>query len=394
VTEGLRTLRIAGVDPRTRLFTIRVAYAMFIASGWNQVLVPSLIRPLEHDLSVSDAGVGIMYFLTSVLFSGAAAGGGVLTERLGRRTVMAGGTALAALGLLLAAAAPSWLVFVGGNILTAIGIGMIDAQISALCLDLYPEAPASAMNKLHGFFGVGSLVGPLVVGLLVTAGMSWRLVIALSALMLFVLVPPLLVAGIPSGKVVPPEEREEVDDQERSLWPFIWLALGLGLYTAAEVGVNNWVVRYLSAVPLAEATAVLSGFWVGLTVGRFGAQRVAERMSYSTFAIACIILASVSLAAAILCPIFLLAAALFFLAGVFYGPIYPTIMTLGGQFYPHRIATLTGALSTAAGVGVVVYPPLMGILASRVGLGAGMMGAALLGVPMAIGIYAARRATA
>jgi fucose permease len=76
---------------------------------------------------------------------------------------------------------------------------------------------------------------------------------------------------------------------------------------------------------------------------------------------------------------------------MFFGPIFPMIMALGGNIYPHRLAALGGSLTTAAVVGGLIYPPLMGLLESRIGLGGGMIGAALLGIPMAGAVLFARR---
>jgi fucose permease len=58
-------------------------------------------------------------------------------------------------------------------------------------------------------------------------------------------------------------------------------------------------------------------------------------------------------------------------------------MAKGGEFYPHRIASLAGALSAAGISGGVIYPPLMGFVADSIGLRTGMIGAAVLGIPLA-----------
>ena len=54
------------------------------------------------------------------------------------------------------------------------------------------------------------------------------------------------------------------------------------------------------------------------------------------------------------------------------------------------LAAIAGSLTTAGAAGVVIYPPLMGILAGTVGLRNGMLGAALLGIPCAVSVYLAR----
>lgn len=69
------------------------------------------------------------------------------------------------------------------------------------------------------------------------------------------------------------------------------------------------------------------------------------------------------------------------------------IIALGGNIYPHRLAALSGSLTTSAVAGSVVYPPLMGVLASTIGLAGGLAGAALLGIPATAGIIMAWRAS-
>src|SRR6185437_6887692 len=119
-------------------------------------------------------------------------------------------------------------------------------------------------------------------------------------------------------------------------------------------GVSNWVVRFLSGVPVATATDVLSLFWGGLALGRLLSNLLVERLDYHRFTIGCVVLASLSLLAAVLSPAFPLTAACFALTGLFCGPIYPMIMALGGNVYPHRLAALSSGLAGAAVAGSMI----------------------------------------
>ncbi len=83
---------------------------------------------------------------------------------------------------------------------------------------------------------------------------------------------------------------------------------------------------------------------------------------------------------------------MFALFGLFSGPIYPLIIAIGGDLYPHRLSTLSGGLSFSATVGAVIYPPLIGFVASEWGIGVGLFGGALLGIPAAFAIRSARMA--
>jgi fucose permease len=362
-----------------------LGYYGFVMIGWQSLLLPSLIRSIEHDFHQTDAGFAFLYFVANVVYALSAMGGAFLTERIGRRWILISAFVLCAIGAALQAGAANWLWFVLAVAPGAWGGGAIDGGINALFLDLFRGARGGALNFLHLFFGVGSLIGPVCIGLLVTAGVSWRVIVGLTAVAFLVVVPTLVRIPMPSGvhDAEAAAHAEKIDPSEQSLIPFVGLAFGIGLYVAAETGVSSWLVQFLSGASVPVATGILSAFWGGLSLGRLLSRWVAEAMDYYVFTLGCIVLSSISLAAAVFSPWLLLSAILFTLTGMFSGPIFPMIMALGGDIYPHRLARLSGSLTTAAVAGGIVYPPLMGILESHIGLAGGMMGAALLGIPMA-----------
>jgi fucose permease len=59
------------------------------------------------------------------------------------------------------------------------------------------------------------------------------------------------------------------------------------------------------------------------------------------------------------------------------------IMVLAGERFPGRSAAVSGSLSSAALVGTIVYPPVMGLLSVTVGLAIAMFGNGLLALACA-----------
>jgi fucose permease len=82
---------------------------------------------------------------------------------------------------------------------------------------------------------------------------------------------------------------------------------------------------------------------------------------------------------------------LFGLVGVCYGPVYPTIVAIGGELFPDRLNRISSALSAAGVSGSLFYPPLMGLIADTLGLRIGMIGAALLAIPIVLSLNMVRR---
>ena len=377
-------------SPPARLLTY-TGYLGFVLIGWNSVLVPSLIRSLEHDFRESDAAFALFYFLSALIYATGAFGGGVLTERVGRRLVLSAGALALGTGLVGEALAPSWPALLLMAIPVNWGAGAIDGGTNGLFLDLYRQARGSALSLLHVFFSAGALIAPLVIGVLLTGGVTWRALPLLTGAGCIPLVVLLNAGPIPSGRHVSAKTPDPDRPCERSsLLPFAGLATSIGLYVAAEIGVSNWLVRFLSDVPIATATGVLSIFWGGLALGRLASNLIADRLDYYAFTIGCILLSSSALATALAVPWLPLAALFFGIAGLFSGPVFPMIIALGGNIYPHRLATLSGSLAAAAVGGSLIYPPLIGLMAASIGIRGGLMGAALLGIPQTMGIVLAR----
>ena len=63
----------------------------FLLLGWAGLLIPSLVRSIEHDFGQTDAGMGLFYFVNAVAYGTGVLGGTLLTQRLGRRPILAGG---------------------------------------------------------------------------------------------------------------------------------------------------------------------------------------------------------------------------------------------------------------------------------------------------------------
>jgi fucose permease len=386
----------SAAQPAHSRFLPATGYYSFVLLGWSSLLIPALIRSIERDFGKTDAQFALVYFLSSIAYGTASFTGGFITERIGRRTVLVSAYALGAIGCAFQAISPVWGFFLFAVMAGALGSGFIDGGTNALFLDVYRDARGGAMSFLHLFFGLGALFGPFCIGLAVTLGMDWRMGLAITAIAFLIGVPAIARIPMPSGrhhKETNPEPSERLEERERSLLPFVGLAVAIGLYVGAEIGVSNWLVQFLHGSSVAVATGVLSGFWGGLSLGRLLSGWVADRFDYFLYTVACIALASICLVGAVLISWLPLSALLFALTGMFFGPVFPMVMVIGGNIYPHRLARLGGSLTTAAVVGGLIYPPLMGVLESRIGLSGGMLGAAALGIPIAGAILFARAAS-
>lgn len=84
-----------------------LGYAGFTLVGWNALLVPSLVPAIERDFAQSDAGIGVLYFVTALLFVTGSLAGGIVMERLGRSRALPSAVLGMAAGLALESIAPA-----------------------------------------------------------------------------------------------------------------------------------------------------------------------------------------------------------------------------------------------------------------------------------------------
>jgi fucose permease len=352
----------------------------FLLLGWSSLLVPSLIRSIEHDFGQTDAGMGLFYLLNAGAYVTGSLGGGIVTERIGRRRVLSVGAVLIALGLVALATVASWPLFLLAAVPFGLGSGAIDGGGNALILDLFAAARGRALNLLHLFFSLGALGSPFVVGQLVEAGVPWQTVILGTGLAAIALAALLAVISMPSGR----HNRGVGGAQAAATGRFardpllLALAIAIAFYVASEIGVSNWLVRFLSEAPLGIATSALTLFWAGLTLGRLISARLADRFDHARFAAASSIVMAAALVGAVIVPSLPVSVALFALAGFASGPIYPLIVAIGGERFPDRSAAVGGFLSGTAVIGGTFYPPVMGLMSVTVGLPAAMIGTAVI----------------
>lgn len=264
---------------------------------------------------------------------------GFLADRLGRKRTIILGLALYAAGSVSFAFAHSFGVFVGLLALSGLGISIFKIGGLALVGDvsLSVTGHTKLMNTAEGFFAVGSIVGPAVVALLLTRGLSWKWLYVMAAVLCVLLI--LAAARIHAAAEGPAES------QTASLRNTLRLmkdpyALGFSflitLYVAAEVAIYVWMPTYVrtyrGAYPWLPAYG-LTLFFLLRAVGRFLAVGLLGRFSWSAvlawFGTLIFLCFAGAVAGGVEAGAWLLP-----LSGLFMSMIYPTLNSKGISCFP------------------------------------------------------------
>lgn len=103
-----------------------------------------------------------------------------LSDAFGRRSIYVLDVLLFALGSLMVALAPSFVMLMAGRAVQGLGSGGIFPVASAVIGDTFPpERRGSALGLIGAVFGIAFIIGPLIGGVLLLAGWHWLFVINL-----------------------------------------------------------------------------------------------------------------------------------------------------------------------------------------------------------------------
>lgn len=347
-------MRRAFRDPRRRHLLV-AGFLTFLALGAIQAMYgpafPGLLERFPIGLDqVSD--VVTLHFAGSFVTIAAS---GLLLRRFRYRTVLlAGGVAFTA-GAAVVAFGPSWPLVRAGALLGGLGFGLLDIAGNLLFARAFAPNAAPALNLLNAMFGLGAVLGPLLVG---AFGATVRVPFAALA-GLGLLVTVLMARAL---------EPERPADGARDRVPWSAAAGFMAMYfvyVASEVGVASWEPTHLAPL-LGASTAAFatSGYWGALTLGRVLASPLSARVRPADLVAGATLLALAGLALAHWTP---LAPFAYVLVGFAFAPIFPTSLAWLQRVFPRRSELVAPLVIAAANLGPVATSRPLGILVEHGG---------------------------
>jgi fucose permease len=331
-------------------------------------VIPKLIE--EHGLSMTAAGA-----FQYASMGGIAVGAlllGFLADRIGRKLTVIAGLSLYGLASLLVAASGQYVMLVALLVVSGLGISVFKTGALALIGDLSPTSRwhTRFMNTVEGFFAVGAIVGPAIVGLLIGAGMSWKWLYAIAALICGLLVAMAATAKYPQRML--PVERAGLGQMLSMLKDPLALGFSLlvMLYVATECAIYVWMPTLLQSGAGKQswlAASALTLFFVLRALGRFVGAWLLGRVSW-TAALAIMALLIFACFAGALTSGGRAAAVLLPLTGLFMSIVYPTLNSKAISCFPKdRHGAIAGVILFFTAVAAAAGPLAMGALSDAQG---------------------------
>ena len=350
------------------MFLLVIIYLAFIGLGVPDSLIGSAWPAIYRDWSMPEYAVSLITFTISgctVLSSIFSTG---IINRFGTHKVSTISTAMTALALLGFSFAPNFWIMWLCAIPLGLGAGAIDAGLNNYIALHYG---ANHMNYLHCFYGIGVSCSPYLMSLALS-GTEWRNGY-LYAFILQGVIAAILLFSFPLWKkktAVSVEEDEPSKTlsvkQMISMAKLRWAWVIMLATNAIEYVCGVWGSYYLvenKGLSTAEGALALTLYYAGMALGRFVSGLISKKIAtWKRIFIGCGLLLIAIIVLLVPGPAVLSIVGLF-MVGFGNGSIYPNFIHLTPSIFGKDISqAVMGSLIAMAYVGVMLAPPLFGLV--------------------------------
>jgi fucose permease len=369
------------------------AYAMYSVAS---LVIPLMIVAIGRDLDfpIDGGGMssgGVLHIIRSCAMLITLLLCGWISAFLGKRITMGLSIIMIGAGIFCCSFAPAYWILLPCLLIAGMGEGISEGILTPFVQDLHPESPERYVNIAHSFWSVGIVLAVFSSGVLLTAGVDWRLILAVLGILTMISSLGFLWKENPSAPY--PESHSATD--WNSIWratcrimkiPRFWrCCLAMFFGAGAEFGLTFWAAAYI------ELTFHTSAWVAGLGVGMIALGMFIGRNLFGYFAkpsyLRYILLFTalgtipVSLLLALLKPdllppagLFTVLFALLFIAGIGISPYWPTTQVYGVSNLPEEDSTLLYVYFSAVGIpGCGFFSWFMGFIGDKYGLSGALM---------------------
>ncbi|KAL7271777.1 hypothetical protein RUND412_005440 [Rhizina undulata] len=352
---------------------ISTNFSMFLG-GMNDAATGALIPYMQPAYRIGLLFVALVYLTNFAGWMVAAFLNVHLTAQIGMGGVLVFGAGLQLFAYCLNFWKPPYPLFVISFFFTGLGMAVQDAQANVFCANV--KDSHRYLGLLHSLFGAGALVGPLIATSIAAHTAYWNyfylITLGLSVLNICLLAWTFRVGLFKGTKKARESAGSDFMGALKQPTVLVFSAFFF-LYVGAEVTAGGWVVEFLIRVRKGTPSKVgyvASGFWGGLTLGRFGladiTHRFGERRMLAIYICLCLAVQLVFW----FVPDIVTDAVMISLLGVFLGPSFPTGISIMTKLLPRELHTAAIGFSSTVGMaGSAAFPFMTGAVAAKAGVG-------------------------
>ena len=359
------TAAFTAVDRRA----LRSVAAQFFVNGALFASFIPRLPEIRDRVGISVAGLGLLLSIAGVSGLIGSATVGPAISRFGTRGVMLGAGTVVSLSLAVIGLATSPLLLVVGLVGMLTFDVLVDVAMNMQGSWLSARRHAPVMNRLHGLWSLGTLIGGIASARIAAAGVSLSVHLVSAATVLLIVVV-IVNQGVLRVDEHPPDTSTTPAGDGRARWrprPVLVLFLLAGFFAVAIESTSiEWAAfRFADDFGTGAGFAALGYVAVtgGMTIGRFGGDWMAVRLGDRRLTAVSVGLTAVGLASATLTANRWVSLAGYLTAGLGIATMLPTLYDTAAQ-HPGRPGVGLGALTAGLRISSLTIPLVVGLLAA------------------------------
>lgn len=369
----------------------------FVISGLALAAWTARIPSIKNDLGLDDAQISAALFAVAAGSVLAMQVAGHLVDRVGSSRVLAPAGALVAVSLVLPGLATGLPTLAAGLLLFGVAQGLVDVAMNTHAVRVERHYRRPIMSTFHATFSLGGLAGAGLGALaahLRFSPLANFAVVGIALGLLSVAARPHLLAETTFRPAAPPGSAPGKSRRRWAVPPAIAFLGALGFFcSVGEGSMTDWSSVYLhDELNTGPAVAPIGFAVFSTTMGacRLLGDRLALRFGPVALVRGCGTIAGTGLAVGLLLHHPVAAIIGFALFGIGLSVIVPQVFSAAGNLDPERSGRDLAQVSTLAYGGLLAGPVVIGLIAHRFGLTAGLAIPALLALLVAASASALR----
>ncbi len=361
-----------------RLGLILLAFIAFVGLGMPDGLLGVGWPSIRASFSIPLDSIGMLLTASVIGYMTSSFLSGFLLSRVGVGRVLAASCLVTGMALIGYTLVPHWWMMILLGVFAGLGAGAIDAGLNTYVAAHFSEG---LMQWLHASWGVGITMGPIIMTLGQKSFNTWHFgyqVVGGFQITLAICFVLTLAMWGQNNVISESQSEKKLTDyktpiKETLRQPQVWLSLVLFfLYVGAESGLGTWTYTLLTESRGVETT--LAGFftgsyWFTFTIGRIVAGIITRKVGVNKLVLGGLVGALVGAGILIWNPSEIANVISVGIIGISIAPIFPAMMSgTRVRVGDHFAANTIGMQMAATGLGTVIIPSMMGVLARNISL--------------------------
>lgn len=301
---------------------------------------------------------------------------GLLADLFGKKFTLIMAGACLILGVIGYASSSNLILFITFIFFIGLGLGSLELSGSNIISSIHTQHKGRYLNLLNAFYGIGSVITPVLAGFLLSSGTSWRMVYRYSLIVIIPITVYFLLMKYP--KESPVKEKDEKADLKAFLQiiskkEVLLMYVVIFAYVATEIGMATWLVEFFQKAKHISVTAssmYLSIYFVGMTAGRLLGSLFVDKVGHLKSLLIFSTMAAICITVGIFGPPSIAFVLVF--TGFCFSIIFPTSTAVVSEIPSKNSGTMLGIFFAFGGLGGMIGPWLIGIVNDALGLKLGM----------------------